>query len=533
MQQGDNYGNLPDFPEGCLTNKRLSMRKIYEVLRLHFEHGCSKREIARIIQVSPTTVSDYLARAKLAGLTFPLPADLDEAGLERTLFPPSEPSSVQRAEPDWPKVHQELRRKGVTLELLWQEYKAEQADGYQYSAFCDHYRRWRQGLKVSMRQTHTPGERLFIDYAGQTVGVIDGTTGEVREAQIFVAVLGASNYTFLEATWSQQLPDWIGSHVRALDFYRGCTTLWVPDNLRSGVSKASRYEPDINPTYQDLAEHYGVAVLPARARKPKDKAKVENGVLVVTRWVLARLRHQRFFSLNELNRELKVLLADLNLRPFKKLPGCRASAFAEMDQPALRPLPAQRYEYAEWKLVRVGVDYHVELDEHFYSVPCRHRGVQVNVRATKNTVEIYLRGERIASHAYCAFKGHHTTIDAHMPEAHREVAGWSAASLTSRAVAIGPRCAVLVERLLHQRRHPQQAFRSCLGVLSLAQRYGVARLEAACARALKYKAVSWSSVQSILKSGLDQEPLTAQRALDLPDHENLRGPTYYKSSQIH
>lgn len=509
------------------------MRKIHEVLRLHFEHGRSKRDIARIINVSPTTVSDYLARAKLAGLTFPLPSEVDDAALERRLFPPSEPSSVQRPAPAWPTVHNELRRKGVTLELLWQEYKADQPEGFQYSAFCEHYRRWRQHLSLSMRQTHTPGERLFIDYAGQTVGITDGSTGEIRDAQVFVAVLGASNYTYLEATWSQQLPDWIGSHVRALDFFGGCTELWVPDNLRSGVSKASRYEPDINPTYQDLAEHYGVAVLPARARRPKDKAKVENGVLVVTRWVLARLRHQRFFSLNELNRALHGLLHDLNQRPFKKLPGCRASAFAEMDQPALHALPVLRYEYAEWQVARVGVDYHVEVDGHYYSVPCQHARAEVDVRVTKTTVELFQRGQRIASHLYCAFKGRHTTIDAHMPAAHREVAGWNADTLTSRAVAVGPRCAVLVERLLHQRRHPQQAFRSCLGVLALGQKYGITRLEAACARALKHSAVSWKSVQAILKNGLDLEPQTTQRTLDLPEHENLRGAAYYQSNQLH
>lgn len=509
------------------------MRKIHEVLRLHFEHGRSKREIARIIKASPTTVSDYLARAKVAGLSFPLPPEFDDAALERLLFPPSEPSSVKRPAPSWATVHNELRRKGVTLELLWQEYKAEQTDGLQYSAFCDHYRRWRQQLSLSMRQAHTPGERLFVDYAGQTVDVTDGATGEIRGAQVFVAVLGASNYTYLEATWSQQLPDWIGSHVRALEFFGGCTELWVPDNLRSGVTKASRYEPDLNPTYHDLAEHYGVAVLPARARRPKDKAKVENGVLVVTRWVLARLRHQRFFSLNELNRALRTLLLDLNQRPFKKLPGCRASAFAEMDQPALRPLPQQRYEYAEWKVARVGVDYHVEIDGHYYSVPCQHARAQVAVRVTKATVEVFQRGQRIASHAYCTFKGRHTTIETHMPTAHREVAGWNATTLTARAAAIGPRCAVLVERLLHQRRHPQQAYRSCLGVLSLGQQYGVERLEAACARALKYSAVSWKSVQAILKNGLDLQPQGAQRTLDLPEHDNLRGAAYYQSNQLH
>lgn len=509
------------------------MRKIHEALRLHFEHQLSRREISRILNVSPTTVSDYLARAKVAGLSYPLPPEVDDAALDRLLFPPSEPSSVQRPAPSWPTVHNELRRKGVTLELLWQEYKAEQSDGFQYSAFCDHYRRWRQHLSLSMRQIHTPGERLFIDYAGQTVGIIDGSTGEIREAQIFVAVLGASNYTYIEATWSQQLPDWIGSHVRALDFFGGSTELWVPDNLRSGVSKASRYEPDINPTYHDLAKHYDVAVLPARARRPKDKAKVENGVLVVTRWVLARLRHQRFFSLNELNRALRGLLLDLNQRPFKKLPGCRASAFAEMDQPALRALPELRYEYAEWKVARVGVDYHVEADEHYYSVPCQHARAEVDVRVTKATVEVFRRGLRIASHAYSTFKGRHTTIDAHMPPAHREVAGWNEDTLTARAGAVGARCAVLVERLLHQRRHPQQAFRSCLGVLSLGQKYGITRLEAACARALKHNAVSYKSVQAILKNGLDLEPRAAQRTLELPEHENLRGAAYYQSNQLH
>jgi transposase len=305
----------------------------------------------------------------------------------------------------------------------------------------------------------------------------------------------------------------------------------VPDNLRSGVSRASRYEPDINPTYQDLATHYDVAVLPARARKPKDKAKVENGVLIVERWVLARLRHQRFFSLNELNRALGTLLADLNQRPFKKLPGCRASAFAEMDLPALRALPLMAYEYAEWKLARVGVDYHVEADGHYYSVPCQHARQQVDVRLTVAIVEIFHRGSRLASHARCAFKGRHTTIDAHMPPAHRAMAGVNAESLRSQAAAIGPRTETLVERLLHQRRHPQQAFRSCLGVLQLGRQFGSARLEAASAHALKHNALSWRSLQSILKNGLDQQVQNAvKNAPDLPEHENVRGAAYYQSN---
>ena len=514
-----------------MANNRLSMRKITEVLRLYFEFKRSKREIARIIGASPSTVTDYLSRAKLAGLSYPLPPGVDEAALDSQLFPPNEHSAVQRPAPDWAAVHAGLRRKGVTLDLLWQEYKAEQNDGFQYSAFCEHYRRWRQHLSLSMRQTHTPGERLFIDYAGPTVGITEMESGEIRQAQIFVAVLGASNYTYIEATWSQQLPDWIGSHVRALDFFGGATELWVPDNLRSGISKASRYEPDINPTYQDLAMHYDVAVLPARARKPKDKSKVENGVLIVERWVLARLRHQRFFSLNELNRMLRTLLADLNQRPFKRLPGSRASAFAEMDQPALRALPLKLYEYAEWRLARVGVDYHVEADGHYYSVPCQHARQQVDVRLTASVVELFQRGVRLSSHVRSEFKGRHTTIDAHMPPAHRAMAGINAESLLRQAAAIGPHTETLVERLLHQRRHPQQAFRSCLGVLQLARQFGVVRLEAACVRALKHNAVSWKSLQSILKNGLDQQvPDAGERALDLPEHENVRGAAYYKSN---
>jgi transposase len=509
------------------------MRKIHEVLRLHFEHQRSKREIARIIGASPTTVSDYIARAQLAGLQYPLAEDMTESDLEHLLFPPSEPSSVQRPAPNWNHIHNELRRKGVTLELLWQEYKAQQPNGFQYSAFCDHYRRWRHGLSLSMRQTHTPGEKLFIDYAGQTVPITDGATGEVRQAQVFVAVLGASNYTYLEATWTQQLPDWIGSHVRALTFFGGCTALWVPDNLRSGVTKASLYEPDLNPTYYDLANHYAVAVLPTRRRRPKDKAKVENAVLVVSRWVLARLRHQRFFGLNELNRALQQLLTDLNQRPFKKLPGCRASAFAELDQPALRPLPPRPYEFAEWKLARVGVDYHVEANGHYYSVPFQHARSQVDVRMTATTVEVFQGGQRLASHVRSSFKGRHTTIDTHMPPAHREVAGWSAERLAQQATAVGPRCTVLVERLLNGRRHPQQAFRSCLGVLRLGQQYGNERLEAACARALSHNAISWKSLQSILKNGLDLQPVGAQHRLDLPEHENVRGAAYYHSKQVH
>lgn len=348
------------------------MRKIEEVLRLHHAGCRSNREIAQAVRVSPTTVADYLRRARQAGLGWPLPADLTERVLEAVLFPPTVASRIRRPEPDWAAIHRQVGRCGVTLELLWQEYREQQPTGYQYSAFCLHYRAFARRLPVTLRQSHAPGERLFVDYSGQIVPVIDAITGEERSAQIFVAVLGASNYTFVEATWSQGLADWLGSHVRCLEFLGGVPELLVPDNLKSAVKSPSRYEPDLNPSYAELAAHYGVTVLPARARKPRDKAKVEAGVLLAQRWILARLRRRRFFGLDELNRAIQPLLAELNHRPFKRLPGSRQSAFETLDRPALKPLPPTRYEFAEWKRAVVGIDYHVELGRHYYSVPYRY-----------------------------------------------------------------------------------------------------------------------------------------------------------------
>lgn len=508
------------------------MRKITEILRLHHSGLYSRRAIARMIGASPTTVSDYLARAQLAGLGFPLPDELDDAAVNALLFPPSPPSSVLRVEPDWPALHQELRRKGVTLELLWQEYKAETPGGLQYSAFCDHYRRWRKTLAVTLRQHHTPGEKLFVDYAGQTVEVIDPHTGEIRTAQIFVAVLGASNYTYLEATFTQQLEDWIGSHVRAFEYFGGVTALVIPDNLKIGVRHPSRYEPDLNPTYQDLAKHYGCAVLPARPYKPRDKAKVEVGVQVVERWVLARLRRQRFFSLQELNQVLSEHLESLNTRPFKKLDGCRREWFERLDQPALLPLPEQPYQYATWSLARVGLDYHVDVERHFYSVPHRHARQQVQVRLTESCVEIFHLGQRIASHVRSRTPHRHTTVDAHMPPQHQAVSGWTSERLLAKARLIGPKTETVLERLFQQRAHPQQAYRSCLGVLRLAERYGTTRLEAACQRALRQQTVSWKSLSSILKHNLDQQTLPPTRQAPTVQHDNVRGADYFRQIQL-
>ncbi|MGB5568174.1 MAG: IS21 family transposase, partial [Sedimenticolaceae bacterium] len=402
------------------------MRKIQEVLRLKWSQGLSNRQIAKACGIARPTVGEYLRRAAEAGLAWPLPAGLDEANLERQLFPPppSLPAQV-RGEPDWSLVHQELRRKGVTLFLLWQEYRETHPEGYQYSWFCDHYRAWQGKLDVVMRQDHRAGEKLFVDYAGQTMPVVDRGTGEIREAEIFVAVLGASNYTYAEATWTQGLPDWIGSHRRAFAFLGGVPELVVPDNLRAGVSKAHRYEPDTNPTYHDMASHYGVAVLPARVRRPRDKAKVEAGVLVVERWIVAALRHRTFFSLAELNAAIGRLLEKLNARPFKKLPGSRQQHFDSLDKPALQPLPAAPYEYAEWKKARVHIDYHVAVEGHYYSVPYALIKKQLDVRITQNTLECFYRGNRVASHRRSQQKGRHTTVPAHMPESHRQAGEWT------------------------------------------------------------------------------------------------------------
>ena len=395
-----------------------------------------------------------------------------------------------------------------------------------------HYRTYRDSLARSLRQTHRAGEKLFVDYAGQTVPVVDGDSGEIHTAQIFVAVLGASNYTYAEATWTQQLPDWIGSHVRAFAFFDGVTALLIPDNLRSGVARACRYEPDLNPTYADLAAHYGVAVLPARPYKPKDKAKVEVGVQIVERWILARLRYQTFFSLAELNGAIRELLKNLNDRPFKKLPGCRRSAFEALDRPALKPLPATAYEYAEWKKARVSIDYHIEIDRHYYSVPHALVKRELDVRITQTTVECLHQGRRVASHARSLKRGAHSTVAEHMPRAHQKHLDWTPGRFLNWALAIGPSTRDLVHWQLTHRPHPEMGYRACLGLLNLARRYGKPRLEAACRRALAIGSPARKSVVSILERNLDRQPLPLpppQAAL--PDHANVRGPEYYQPPQ--
>ena len=505
------------------------MRKVSEVLRLKFEAELSNRQIAKSLSIARPTVAEYLRRFDATQLQWSETATLGEAVLEGKLFPPaSRPANARRPEPDWADVHQELRRKGVTQMLLWQEYRSAHPDGFEYSWFCDHYRVFRAAVDVVMRQTHRAGEKLFVDYAGQTVDVVERSTGAVRCAQIFVAVLGASNYTFAEATWTQALPDWIGSHVRAFQFFDGVSEIVVPDNLKSGVSKAHLYDPDLNPTYQDLAGHYGVAVIPARVRAPKDKAKVEIGVYVVECWILAALRNRTFFSLAELNQVIRKLLVRLNNRPFRKLPGCRQEMFSSLDQPALGALPASAYTYAEWKKVRVHMDYHVEFERHYYSVPYQLVKKQLDARITDNTVECFYKNKRVASHVRSFHKGGHTTVREHMPVAHQQYGDWSPRRFIQWAEKTGPSTAGVITMVLSSRRHPQQSYRTCLGILRLGKSYGDKRLEAACGRALLLGTCRYKSVESILKHSLDSRPLPEQQELDIPeDHDNIRGPSYY------
>jgi transposase len=509
--------------------ERLTMRKIREVFRLKFDCGLSNRQIAKSCAIARSTVADYLFRLQQAGLNWPLSHDIDDNQLEQRLYPalPALPAG-QRPVVDWAYIHRQLRHKTVTLMLLWQEYKQIYPQGYQYSQFCNLYRQWAGRIDPVMRQEHRAGEKMFVDYAGHTVDVYDLQANQMREAQIFVAVLGASNYTYAEATWSQTLPDWIGSHCRSFAFFGGVPQLVVPDNLKSGVSKACFYEPDINPTYLDMANHYGTAVIPARVKKAKDKAKVEVAVQVVERWILARLRNRQFFSLSQLNEAIAELLVDLNSKPFQKLPGCRKQLFDTLDRPALNPLPAKPYPYAEWKKATVNIDYHIEVERHYYSVPYQLIKNKVDVRITQSTIECFYKNKRVASHIRSYQKGRHTTVKEHMPKSHQKWAQWTPDRFIRWAGKIGPHTQTLIETILNSRAHPQQGFRSCLGILRLAKSYGNRRLEAACRRAVIIGATSYRSVESILKHNLDQKPLAQEQAAEpCIEHTNIRGSQYY------
>jgi transposase len=514
------------------------MRKLKEVLRLH-SLGMSQHQIARSCSISQSTVHDYVSAAQTAGVKWPLPDGWDDRQIGQTLFRQRPAPEVWRKhpEPDWAGIHKELQtHKNLTLQLIWQEKREGDPDGYGYSRFCELYRLWLKKLDLVLRQTHRAGEKTFVDYAGATIPIHDPATGEIHSAAVFVAVLGASSYTFAEATAGQDLRSWIGSHVRAFRFFDGVTEIVVPDNLKSAVTHPSYYEPDLNPTYRDLGEHYGVAIIPARPYRPREKAKAEVGVQVVQRWIVAALRKHNFFSLDEANQAITELLTKLNQRPFRKREGSRASLFAQLDRPALKPLPGTDFEFGKWKTTRVDLNYHIEVERHSYSVPHALANQEVEVRTTADTVEVFCRGVRVASHVLSAESGKATTLTEHMPKSHQKYVGRTPSGLVEEAKQIGPFTGQLVEATLAAKRHPEQGYRSSLGILRLAKTYPAERMEAAARRALRARAYSSTSMESILRNQLDRLPLAGDPVVPsavnpVVDHDNIRGAGYFDAIQ--
>jgi transposase len=509
-----------------MPGPRLPMRKIRDVLRLSAA-GMSKRKIAASLGVSATAAGDCIRRARRAGLDWPLPEGLTDETLELQLYPPAVAAKDGRPRPDWAAIHRELRRAGVTLQLLWEEHRAAHPDGYGYSRYCELYRAWEARLSPTMRQSHVAGERMFVDYAGTTLEVIDASTGEARTAQLFVAALGASSYTYAEATWTQGLSDWIGSHTRTFAFIGGVTGMVVSDNLRSGITKACFYEPAVNRTYAEMAAHYNTAIVPARPYRARDKAKVEVAVQITTRFIIAKLRNRQFFSLSALNAAIAELVAQINNRVSRHLGASRRALFEDLERAALKPLPAEPYVFAEWKECRVGLDYHVEIEKHYYSVPHQLLREKVWARITARTIEVFHRGKRVAAHVRSSSNRKHTTVREHMPSSHRRYADWTPERLRRKADEIGRNTSALVEIILRERSHPEQGFRACVGILRLAKTYGRERLEAACARALDIGARSYSSVNSILKNNLDRRRPAVPADGPAIAHDNIRGPTYF------
>lgn len=512
-----------------MATVRLDMRKTREILNLKWSERLTHRQIARSLGVSIGVVGSTMTRAKHAGLTAEVLAELDDEQLERRLYGVKASVASRASLPTPQHIHNELKRPGVTLELLHIEYLEEHPNGFRYTAFCNHYRRWKERQDPRMRQVHRAGENLFVDYAGKRPHIVERETGEARDVELFVAALGASNKIFAEATETQQLEDWVGSHVRAVEFFGGAPRTLVPDQLKSAVRKSDAYEPLINRSYADMARHYGCVVMPARPAKPRDKAKAEVAVQIAERWILAKLRNETFYGLGALNRRIRQLLDELNERPMKKLGGVsRNELFERIEREELKPLPESRYELARWSKARVNIDYHIEHDKHYYSVPHQLLKEAVEVRATRQTVEVFHRGKRVASHRRGRPLSGHTTNPDHMPASHRAHMEWSPSRLISWGETIGPHTKLMIERILKERTHPEQGYRSCLGILRLAKTYGEERLEAACERALLMNARSYQPVKAILKKGLDRQPADVDEPTTaIPSHDNVRGAEYY------
>ena len=509
------------------------MRKLREVLRLRFELKLGYQQIGRSCAIGVSTVHKYLKRAEAAGITWPLPEDWDEARIEAMVFPRRAPTIAEhnpaRTSPDFGAIHEQLRNsKYVTLQLLWEEYQQGNAEGYRYSRFCELYQRWRSKLDVVLRQEHKAGEKMFVDWAGATIPVWDRHTGLPWQSALFVATLGASSYTWSEATRDQQMESWLRAHVHAFEHFGGIPALVVPDNTKTGVTRAHRYDPDLNPTYYNFALHCGFGIVPARPYKPRDKAKVENAVQVAQRWIVAALRHRKFFSLEDLNAAIRELLTKLNHRPFRKRDGSRASVFEAIDKPALKPLPLEPFDLSEWSRARVNIDYHVAFDSNLYSVPYNLVHELVEIRSTPTTVEILHKGARVTSHLRSRGHGQAVTIDEHRPKSHRAHLEWTPSRMVHWAGTIGPHTARLFERIMNDKPHPEMGYRGCLGIIRLAGKYSAQRVEAASERALLTGACRYKSVESILKNSLDQVPPSSPPPSSTPPHDNIRGAEYFE-----
>jgi len=502
------------------------MRKIRQVLRQHFETQKSNRAIALSLGISREAVSDYLTRAAVAGLSWPLQPTVDDADLERLLFPPI-PVSQNIPKPDWSSIHTERKKPNATLGVLHEEYLKEHPQGIRYSQFCTLYREYVFSLKPYLRQVYTAGERVLVDYAGAVMRVHDAQSNTIRSAQLFIGVLGASCYIYAEAHWSQKTPNWLSAHARMFQFFGGVPEIVVCDNLKSGVTKASRTEPVINESYQHLADHFGCEIVPARARKPTDKAKVENTVLYIQRQIVFVLRKRTFTSLGELNEAIQQLVHVLNAKPFQKLPGSRSSNFEAVERPAMRPLPVAPYEYTEFKRVNVGLDYRVKVDQCLYSVPYQLCRKAVDVRITESTIEILHGGRRIASHERYDGVGDRVRPE-HMPPNHRYFKEWNINDALDWAQIIGSNTHHFLTLIFENTRVREQGYRAHNTFKKLERDMGADRLEAACNRAIAIGATSLSSIRSILRNQLDRVPVQPEEAKEADfEHTNIRGSDYY------
>jgi transposase len=508
------------------------MRKLREILRLRFELKLEQRQIARACSIAVSTVHEYLKRAEAANLDWPLPEGWEDSHLEAALFPSPEAKPATKSAPDYAAIQEQLRcHRHMTLQLLWEEYRAVHPDGYRYSRFCELYQRWRKKLDVVMRQEHKAGEKAFIDWAGATIPIHDRATGMVWQAPLFVAAMGASSYTWAEATRDQQMDSWLRAHMHAFEYWGGVPSLAVPDNTKTAVSKACRYDPDVNPTYHNFAMHYGFGVLPARPYKPKDKAVVESAVQVTQRWVVAALRHRKFFSLEEANLAIREVLERLNHRPFRKRDGSRVSVFEALDKPALKPLPPESFDMSQWSRAKVNIDYHIAFDGNLYSVPYNLVHEVVEIRSTATTVEILHQGVRVASHLRSRGRNQTVTNHEHRPKSHQAHLEWTPSRMVQWAQTIGPNTERLIEPILADQPHPEMGYRGCLGIIRLAGRYSAARVEAAAERAVLTGACRYRSVESILKNSLDRQPLPGslpQSSLPQQPHDNIRGAEYFE-----